>query len=95
MVFCNQTIGVMMVNRLGGNLYDGNEKYEKMLDIENSVIVISGLVPWCIASSVPLSTMGVSAAALPLAFYLWILPVCHVLQRKAEGSANRASQGKA
>lgn len=92
MVFCNQTIGVMMVNRLGGILYDGNEKYEKMLDIENSVIVISGLVPWCIASSVPLSTMGVSAAALPLAFYLWILPVWHVLQRR---SANRALQGKA
>ena len=90
-ILCNQTIGVLMVNRLGSNLYRESEKYEKMLDIENSVIMIAGLVPWCIAASVPLNTMGVGAQALPLSFFVWLLPLWHlgksfVMKRKRERS---------
>lgn len=79
-VFCNQTIGAIMVNRFSDGMYGDTEedRYARMLDIEDSVIVIAGLVPWCIASSVPLATLGAGAAALPLAFYLWLIPVCRM-----------------
>ena len=83
-VFCNQTIGIIMLNHLSDGLYgnDDAEKYLKMLDIEDTVVVIAGLVPWCIACSVPLAMLNVGIAAVPLAFYLWILPICSLLLRK-------------
>lgn len=87
-VFCNQTIGVIMLNQLSEGLYgtDEAERYGKMIDIENSVIVIAGLVPWCIACSVPLAMLGVGAEAVPLAFYLWLIPLCTAIARKRHRS---------
>ena len=83
-VFCNQTIGVIMLSQLSEGLYgtEDAERYSKMIDIENSVIVIAGLVPWCIACSVPLAMMNVGAAAVPMAFYLWLIPLCTAIAYK-------------
>jgi len=55
-----------------------------MLDMENSVITIAGLVPWCIASSVPLRMLGCDIRSLPLAAYLYLLPLFWFLKRKRE-----------
>ena len=76
-IFCNQTIGVIMQSNLASGLYgdSDSEKTAKMLDIENSVILVSGLVPWCIACSVPRAMLGVGAGAVPYAFYLWLVPL--------------------
>lgn len=83
-VFCNQTIGVIMLSQLSEGLYGTSdaERCSKMIDIENSVIVIAGLVPWCIACSVPLAMMNVGAAAVPMAFYLWLIPLCTAIAYK-------------
>lgn len=53
-----------------------------MPDIEDTVVVIAGLVPWCIACSVPLAMLNVGIAAVPVAFYLWILPICSLFCHK-------------
>ena len=76
-VFCNQTIGAIMQSNLSADLYGDSEeeKNRKMLDIENSVITIAGIVPWCIASSVPLTMLGAGVSSLPCAFYLWFVPL--------------------
>ena len=83
-VFCNQTIGIIMCRQcMGGNYGDGEaERREMMLDMENSVITIAGLVPWCIASSVPLGMLGCDVRSLPFACFLYLLPICWFLQRK-------------
>ena len=82
-VFCNQTIGIIMLDHLSDGLYgNDDEKYLKILDIEDTVVVIAGLVPWCIACSVPLAMLIVGIAAVPVAFYLWILPICSLFCRK-------------
>lgn len=80
-LFCNQTIGIIMQNQLSDGLYgDSPEECDrKMLDIENSVVVVAGIVPWCIASSVPLAMLGVDFRAIPFGFYLWLIPVCYLL----------------
>lgn len=77
MVFCNQTIGAILVDQLSAGLFTGEEKYEKMLAMEDSVIPLAGMVPWCIASSVPMATLGVGASGLLFSFYLWLLPLWH------------------
>lgn len=90
-LFCNQTIGAIMQSQLSGPLYgeDEEERYAKMADIEDSVILTAGLVPWCIASSVPLGMLGADARSLPFAFYLWMVPLCRLaaglIRKKRKG----------
>lgn len=76
-VFCNQTIGAIMQSNLSSGLYGDSEEEQtrKMLDMENSVITLAGMVPWCIACSVPLKMLGADARTIPLMLYLWLVPL--------------------
>lgn len=78
MLFCNQTVGTVLSAQLTQEEYRRRNlpAMEMAANIGNSVINLAGLVPWAIACSVPLTTMGVGLAALPLAFYLYLLPAC-------------------
>ena len=53
-----------------------------MLNIENSVILVAGLVPWCIAGSVPRAMLGVGPEMLPLGFFLWLVPLWWLLRSR-------------
>ena len=77
-VFCNQTIGIIMCRQcMGGNYPDTEQgRIELMLDIENSVVTLSGLVPWCIACSVPMGMLGLDVRSLPFACFLYLIPLC-------------------
>lgn len=77
-VACNQTLGVILTSDLCRPF--SAEKREFALRLEDTVIVIAGLIPWCIACSVPLSTLGVGAGAIRYAFYLWLFPLLGILQ---------------
>ena len=90
-VFCNQTISAIMLSQLSEPLYRAEEKEEKMLDMENSVILTAGLVPWCIACSVPFEMMGVGTKGVLYAFYLWLLPACFCVKRLWERRKRKIS----
>ena len=83
-VFCNQTIGIIMCRQCMKKNYGDSdqEKTAFMMDIEGSVITIAGLVPWCIACSVPLKTIGCDVRCLPFALYLYLLPIVHFISGK-------------
>ena len=36
------------------------------------------MVPWSIASSVPLAMLGSGVEALPYALLLWLIPLCYL-----------------
>lgn len=78
MLFCNQTVGTVLSAQLTREEYHrrGLPPMELAANIGNTVINLAGLVPWAIACSVPLTTMGVGLSALPFAFYLYLLPLC-------------------
>ena len=78
MLFCNQTVGTVLSAQLTREEYRrrGLEPMELAANIGNSTINLAGMVPWAIACSVPLTTMGVGLGALPFSFYLYLLPVC-------------------
>lgn len=76
MLFCNQSVVVLMTEQLLRRAYPSRE--ELALDIENTGITLAGLVPWSIACSVPLSMMGAGYDALPYAFLLWLIPLCYL-----------------
>lgn len=76
-LFCNQTVGIVMSGQLMEGEYRkrGLPAMDMAENIGNSVVNLAGLVPWAIAVTVPLATMEVSAAVLPLSFYLYLLPL--------------------
>ena len=83
-IFCNQTIASIMCNDLLGKPYKtrGADAYELAMDIENSVIIISPLIPWCIASTVPLGMLGVGMGAIPYAVLLYLVPLCYIFTKR-------------
>lgn len=79
-VLCNQAVTSVMAAQLMGKCYESKE--ELALDIENSGIMLSGLVPWSVACSVPLAMLGADVSALPYAVLLWVTPICYLFTKK-------------
>ena len=84
MIFCNQTIATLICADLLEKSYleCGGSREEMALDMENTVILISCLVPWCIGCSVPLSFLGVGTNCLPFAVYMYLLPILYFFTKK-------------
>lgn len=83
-IFCNQTIATTMGASVLSHPYknQGGSSEELAIDIGNSTIVIAALVPWTIASTVPLGFLGVGPKALPYAFLLYLIPLCYYFTKK-------------
>ena len=73
MIACNQTLATMLTAQLCGDM--AKDAPTLANDLEDSAIVVSPLVPWSIAGSVPLSTIGAPTGALLFACYLYLLPL--------------------
>lgn len=77
---CNQTVVSMMSQQLMGKRYENKE--ELAMDIENSGILISGLIPWSIACSIPLAMLGADTGTILYAFLLWLIPICYFFTKR-------------
>ena len=77
-LFCNQTVSIVMNQEIMERFYaqQGLSDDEMGRDIGNTVVNLVGMVPWCIACSVPLANMGGSVAAIPFAVFLYLVPLC-------------------
>ena len=71
-IACNQSLGTILTNELCGELV---EKQKMAIILENTVILLVGLIPWNIAMDVPLKTIGVGFMSGFFAFYLYFLPL--------------------
>ena len=78
-VLCNQAVTSMMGEQLLGRAYADRE--ELAMDIENSGILIAGLIPWSIACSIPLAMLGADGRAIPYALLLWLIPLCYLFTK--------------
>ena len=58
-------------------------RYRLALDIENSVIVISALIPWNIAGAVPAAALSADSGFIPYALYLYFVPLTYFITRKS------------
>ena len=71
-IACNQSLGTILTNELCGELV---EKQEMAIILENTVILLVGLIPWNIAMDVPLKAIDVGFLSGIYAFYLYSLPL--------------------
>lgn len=77
---CNQTLATMLTYELCRKNYDSAKQLA--LDLEDSVILLAGLIPWSIAGSAPLAMIGSGTESLLFAFYLMLVPLCRILAGK-------------
>ena len=80
MIACNQTLCIMLCDRLCGGLYESDS--DRALALENTAVVTAPLIPWSIAGGVPLASVGAPISGMALAVYLWILPLWQFRRRK-------------
>ena len=77
MAACNQTLAILLTAQLCREQY--GDPRELALDLEDTAAMTSPLIPWCIAGAVPLAMVGAPLTALPLAVYLWLIPLWRCL----------------
>lgn len=76
-IACNQTLSLLLEAQLLRPIYEKHKisANHMMLDMADSTVTIAGLIPWNTACAIPLSLLGVTAAAVPWAVFLWLLPL--------------------
>ncbi len=81
---CNQTLAVILTQQFQGGIYGERRvsPYRLALDLENTVILISPLIPWNIAGAMPAAILSVGSGFLPYAFYLWLVPLTYAFTRR-------------
>lgn len=72
-ISCNQTLAIMLAHQLSRGLAPTPERHA--LDLEDSVVLVAGLVPWSIAGGVPLASMGAPVESMALAAFLYAVPL--------------------
>ena len=77
-MLCNQSVAIVVTEQMMENSYrdQGRDNMELAADVADSALPLAALVPWCIACSVPLATIGAGFSALPFAVFLYIMPLC-------------------
>ena len=72
MVACNQTLGIMLSHQLCAHVEP--DARALALDLEDTTVVVSPLVPWSIACSAVVTMCGAPRLCFATAFYLWFIP---------------------
>lgn len=63
-------------------LNTGGTKEELAIDIENSVILMSNMIPWGIGCYVPLAFLGADLMSMAYAVYIYILPISYFFVKR-------------
>ena len=76
-VSCNQTLAIMLAHQLCNDIEKDNSKMAYYL--ENTAVVMAPLVPWSIAVTVPLTSIGAPTACILTACYLYLVPLYNLV----------------
>jgi len=86
MFSCNQTLALMLHVPLIRPLYQkkGRSNEQLMLDMANTTVLFSALVPWCLACSMPLEMLDASPLCIPLAVFLYFPALVTFLRNRRQ-----------
>ena len=73
-------------------LQTGEGKLKMMLDLSDTTVVFSALVPWCLACSMPLEMLGASPACIPFAFFLYLPAIVALVRDKRNSAAQNGNR---
>lgn len=78
---CCQAFTIMLSDVLNQKSYKNNniDNYSRALDLENTSVLISALIPWNLSLLLPMTILGVDYSCMPFLFYIYILPIWNFL----------------
>lgn len=90
---CNQTLAVMLTHQFSSKSYEVRRlsRYRLAVDLENTVILISVLIPWNIAGAFPAAALSADAGFILYAFYLYLVPLTNLFVSKPSATKATAS----
>jgi len=83
MIACNQTLTIMLTHQLCKEIIE--DENELAVALENTAVVVAPLIPWSIASAVPIATISAPTSCILAACYLHLLPIVNLLRAKKIG----------
>jgi len=83
---CNQTLAVILTHQIEQKIYLQQHltDYRLALDLENTVILISVMIPWNIAGAFPAATLSADAGFIIYALYVFLVPLTNLFTSKME-----------
>lgn len=72
-IACNQTLAIMLTHQLCKDTE--KDRQTLAIGLENSAVVVAPLIPWSIASGVPLASTGTPTSSILFAVFLYLLPL--------------------
>lgn len=69
---CNQTLSIVLTNDICQGIVPDERK--RALALENTSVIIAPLVPWTVASLVPLGAINAPTTSILFAFFLILTP---------------------
>ena len=76
MIACNQSLAIMLSHSLCREDFTDQDL---AIGMENTVVVIAPLIPWSIAGTVPLASLGAPPEAMLAACYLYLIPLWNLV----------------
>ena len=76
MIACNQSLAIMLSHSLCREDFTDQDL---AIGLENTVVVIAPLIPWSIAGTVPLASLGAPPEAMLAACYLYLIPLWNLV----------------
>ncbi|MBD0267472.1 MAG: Na+/H+ antiporter NhaC family protein [Cyanobacteria bacterium Co-bin8] len=92
---CTQTIAILLTHQLIEPHYGRAQlrAEQAALDLENTAVVLSPLVPWNLAGLVPATLLMTDAGFIPYAVYLYLLPLFMLIGHTFRGGREGYSAG--
>lgn len=83
-IFSNPTITILLVAELLKKPYNEEDAGEDefLIDLENSIPLYQGFLPWTVSCYVPILLFGGSKLSLLYAFYLYLTPLFYLFTKK-------------
>jgi len=93
---CNQSIAIIITGELLLKPYEQNglDRYDLARDISFTVFPLSSVIPWCLASMVPTTTLGIPPAHhLPYLFFPFVMPLWYGLYYAIQKAQSKRAKG--
>lgn len=85
---CTQTLAIILTNMMVNKTYEKRKipKEQLAVNLENTAIVISPLIPWNIAVLLPLTSLMAGFNSIFYCFYLYLIPLVNLFQIALKGT---------
>ena len=85
---CSQTLAVMLTHQFTNKVYEKQRlsNYRLAIDLENTVIVISALIPWNIAGAALAAALSADYGYIFYAYYLFLVPLTNLFTKNQEST---------